>query len=51
MIFLFRSTGFVCGSTISGAIVQVSFKKLLTERIQGPEAQQVCKSAIQHVIC
>ncbi|ORY98954.1 major facilitator superfamily domain-containing protein [Syncephalastrum racemosum] len=40
MIFLFRSTGFVCGSTISGAIVQVSLKSLLMERIQGPEAKQ-----------
>ncbi|KAI7856859.1 major facilitator superfamily domain-containing protein [Circinella umbellata] len=40
MIFLFRSTGLVCGSSISAAIVQASFKALLEKNIEGPDAAQ-----------
>ncbi|KAI8380526.1 major facilitator superfamily domain-containing protein [Choanephora cucurbitarum] len=38
MIFLFRSTGWLSGSTISAALMQSSFKSILYQSIQGPEA-------------
>ncbi|KAI9266563.1 major facilitator superfamily domain-containing protein [Phascolomyces articulosus] len=41
MIFLFRSTGFVCGSSICAAIVQASFKSFLEKNIQGPDAAKI----------
>ena len=41
MIFLFRSTGLVCGSSISATIVQASFKALLEKNIKGPDAAQI----------
>ncbi|KAI8139000.1 major facilitator superfamily domain-containing protein [Fennellomyces sp. T-0311] len=41
MIFLFRSTGFVCGSSICAAIVQASFKSILEKTISGPDAQKI----------
>ena len=41
MIFLFRSTGFVCGTSICAAIVQATFKSILETTISGPDAKKI----------
>jgi len=44
MSYLFRSTGSVVGITTSQCLLQNLLKKWLTERIRGPNAENVCLS-------
>lgn len=41
--YLFRSTGGVVGVSVTSAIFQGLVKKILTERIKGPDAEKVHK--------
>lgn len=41
MIFLCRSIGWLSGSTITAAILQLNFKKNLNKTITGPEAAEI----------
>ncbi|KAI8077981.1 major facilitator superfamily domain-containing protein [Gilbertella persicaria] len=48
MIFLFRSTGWLSGSTISAAIMQSRFKSYLQQSMKGPEAADVIEFSHLH---